>query len=243
MKPGKRNRARRNIRGTRRNPDPWILVVTEGKVTEVSYLKALKVILKRSFELPSIPLENGDPLTLVELAKQKRIALEREAKRSGDPKTRLDEVWCVFDRDIHHRPRLSQAIDNAYAANINIAFSNPCFELWLLLHYREQPGDQHRHDIQDAVGAFIPGYQKYVPVDVVSDPSRIAAAIKRARALAKQAAEEGDPYRCPTTGVYKLVCSLLGFSSSRASTEQERDFISCAASTCKESDEPGGKVQ
>lgn len=242
MGSNKRNRPKGNIRGGTRTSDPWVLVLTEGSVTEISYLRALKMILRRAFELPNIPLEHGDPLTLVELAKQNRSNLEKEAKRTNDPKTSLDEVWCVFDRDEHDRSRLSQAIDNARAANISVAFSNPCFELWLLLHYREQPGDQHRHDIQDAVGVYIPGYKKYVPVEVVSDPSRIAAAIQRARALAEQAEEEGDPHRSPTTGVYRLVCSLLRSSSSRASSQQEQDFISCASLPCKNDNLPGEKV-
>ena len=243
MASNKRNRTKGNVRGASRNPDPWILVVTEGKVTEVSYLKALKVILKRSFELPSIPTDHGDPLTLVELAKQKRTDLERDAKRTRDPKTRLDEVWCVFDRDEHDKPRLSQAIDNARAASIKVAYSNPCFELWLLLHFRDQPGDQHRHHIQEMVGTFIPGYDKYVPPDALSDPNRIASAVKRARSLAQHAEEEGDPYRSPTTSVYGLVCSLLNSSCSRSLSQSEQDFISTASSACEKDAASGEGVQ
>jgi hypothetical protein len=243
MASNKRNRTKGNIRGASRNPDPWILVVTEGKVTEVSYLRALKVILKRSFELPSIPTDHGDPLTLVELAKQKRTDLEGDAKRMRDPKTRLDEVWCVFDRDEHDAPRLSQAIDNARAAGIKVAFSNPCFELWLLLHFRDQPGDQHRHRIQVMVGTFVPGYDKYVPIDVLSDPNRIASAVKRARSLAQHAEEEGDPYRSPTTSVYGLVCSLLNSSYSRSLSQQQRDFISTASSACEKYAASGEGIQ
>jgi hypothetical protein len=26
-----------------------------------------------------------------------------------------------------------------------LAISNPCFELWLLLHHRDCPGELHRH--------------------------------------------------------------------------------------------------
>jgi hypothetical protein len=46
-----------------------------------------------------------------------------------------DEVWCVFDVDEH--PKLAEARDQANANGIQLAVSNPCFELWLLLHFQE----------------------------------------------------------------------------------------------------------
>lgn len=212
MAPISRDRDRRPARApSRRRPNPWILIVTEGKVTEISYFKALRQHLRGSYTIPEIPPEHGDPLSLVHIAKEERKRREADAKREGDP-TVFAEVWCVFDRDSFDPARLAQAMSDARDSNINIAFSNPCFELWLLLHFREQPGDRHRHDIQKAVSQFIPGYEKYVPPEAISRLELINDAISRAYRLDVEALEEGEPHRSPTTGVYRLVCRLFFYA-------------------------------
>ena len=71
-------------------------------------------------------------MQLVEEAKRDRSADRgrRTVNRS------FDEVWCIFDRDDHHR--FDEATRVAKKAGIRTAISNPCFELWLILHARQQ---------------------------------------------------------------------------------------------------------
>lgn len=45
---------------------------------------------------------------------------------------KLDEVWCVFDRD--NKEDLRAIFENASKHGVKIAFSSICFEYWLLLH-------------------------------------------------------------------------------------------------------------
>jgi hypothetical protein len=85
----------------------------------------------------------GVPLTLVKYAAAARRKDRIGKGRLGQP---YDEVWCVFDCDIH--PHLSDALDMAHANGIQVAFSNPCLELWFLLHFKEQMSAIHRHDAQ-----------------------------------------------------------------------------------------------
>lgn len=54
-----------------------------------------------------------------------------------DPKNG-DVIWCVFDRDENTDEMLEKARRKAAQGNLNIAFSNPSFELWFLLHFCSQ---------------------------------------------------------------------------------------------------------
>lgn len=69
------------------------------------------------------------PLTLVKMAKAAK----------DDPRNDFDEYWCVFDVEwpINH-PNLAEALDLAHGNGIQVAVTNPCFELWLILHFQNQ---------------------------------------------------------------------------------------------------------
>ena len=51
-----------------------------------------------------------------------------------------DVVWCVFDRDENISAMLRSAGKMADKNGYRIAFSNPCFEYWYLLHYTDHTG-------------------------------------------------------------------------------------------------------
>jgi hypothetical protein len=49
----------------------------------------------------------------------------------------IDEFWCVFDVEWpRNHPGLREALEQAERNSIQLAVSNPCFELWLILHFR-----------------------------------------------------------------------------------------------------------
>ncbi len=51
----------------------------------------------------------------------------------------VDEIWCLFDVEWpQNHPDLDKAIDHARRNDVSIAVSNPCFELWLALHFDSQ---------------------------------------------------------------------------------------------------------
>lgn len=106
------------------------LIFTEGSETEPDYINGLKRLdpIRRS---ASITVEVQDafiqPLSLVKAAVEK----------TGDPE--IDQVWCVFDVESPKpHAHLKEAETLARKHDIGIAVSNPCFELWLVLHDREQ---------------------------------------------------------------------------------------------------------
>lgn len=59
--------------------------------------------------------------------------------RAGDEDAEIDEFWCVFDVEWpRNHPGLKDAIERASQNSIQLAVSNPCFELWLILHFQDQ---------------------------------------------------------------------------------------------------------
>ncbi|MCD4727615.1 MAG: RloB family protein, partial [Pirellulales bacterium] len=117
-----------------------------------------------------------------------------------DENLAFDSVWCVFDIDDH--PKVAEAKVTARDNNIDLAISNPCFEIWLLLHFRDNPGMQHRDEIGQLLKKHVPGYNKTVDYDKYSNG--YSQAVTRAERMDRAAIEANEPERNPTTGVYKL---------------------------------------
>nr|WP_233261445.1 RloB family protein [Vitiosangium sp. GDMCC 1.1324] len=176
----------------------------EGENTEPQYIDAFRKWCRNSRVDVEIAKERGVPLTLVRAAKERKVQAEKEASKAEDDNIAYDEVWCVFDVDEH--PNLSDAQQMASANGIKLAISNPCFELWLLLHFRENPGMQHRHDVQKMVVGFVSDYDKHVDFELfkVGYP----AAVMRAKRLDEHASADGESGRNPTTNVYQLTESI-----------------------------------
>lgn len=49
-----------------------------------------------------------------------------------------DSIWCVFDRDDNSNEVLLRAKQSATKEGYRLAYSNPSFELWFLLHFSNQ---------------------------------------------------------------------------------------------------------
>ena len=202
---GRRSRSRRPARRAPfRAPRRRLLVVCEGRVTEPQYIRGLERQLRNTTVEVVIPRQHGVPRTLVDAAVALKAKADRDARRLKDDFIAFDEVWCVYDVDAH--PKLSEALDKAKANGVELAISNPCFELWLLLHFRDSPGARDRHDVQRLVGSFIGGYQKRVDFDQLAPGLDSARA--RARRLHEDAERMGESGRNPTTGVFRLVDSM-----------------------------------
>ena len=107
------------------------LIVTEGTETEVNYFNQIKERIEFSFRNNIIV----DKVSLkVEGTGRSTKVLVNEAikKRSLGA---YSEVWVVFDKDENND--FDEAIAMAKKENLNVAWSNECFELWLLLHFQD----------------------------------------------------------------------------------------------------------
>jgi len=181
-----------------------IVVFTEGSNSEPDYVNGLRRLPRIRDDVAlrlEIHPEHRQPLTLV------RMAVER----SRDPE--VDECWCIFDVEWpQNHPNLASAVAMAHENGVRLAISNPCFELWLILHHQ----DHHKFDHTAAVEALSrsldgrPGKS----IDAARYLPRREIAARRAQLLAKRHEREGNrfPHDNPSSGMYLFLQSLEGKS-------------------------------
>ena len=192
------------------------LLCCEGTGTEPDYFNALAKLL-RSSRLVDVVIadhEGTDPKQIVEQAKRERASANRRAKQADDDNLRYNEVWCLFDRD--ENPHFDDAVEQAMANKIGVAASNPCFELWILLHFQDQQADISRKNAFKIAKKHIPGYDKRL-TGFSPFQGRVHHAILRAKTIEKRARENGKWTDNPTSGVWQLVVNLC--EASKVSTE------------------------
>ena len=109
-----------------------IVIASEGKDTERIYFKALA----KEYTNPRVHvhiLERSE-------AEQNNSSPEHVLKQLNDYKEQYaleadDELWLVVDKDRWTKAMLSRVATECAQDNyMHMALSNPCIELWLLLH-------------------------------------------------------------------------------------------------------------
>lgn len=183
-----------------RDPKRLILVVCEGRKTEPEYFAGFNRAHRNALVRIEFVKAHGVPRTLIDAAKESKGEALLSAHRERDDNLVFDSVWCVFDFDDH--PEIPDALEMARANGIEVALSNPSFELWLLLHFRQNPGMQHRARIKEMLAEYVPGYDK--SIDFADYSNGYSEAVTRARRLNEDAEQDGEQGRNPSTGVYRL---------------------------------------
>ena len=182
-----------------------ILIVCEGQ-TEEWYFSKFPVI---SLSVKCVNLQGQSKMSLV---KATQDILEEEGFT-------FDEVWCVFDMDVNTNRDFTlfdKSIAKAKSLGYNVAYSNDCFELWLLLHYKDIQSTQNREYYYEQLGkCFKMNYvkngkkidfcKKLYTLLQEDDNSSEAQAIVRAEKLYLR--QKHLPYhqQKPVTLVYQLV--------------------------------------
>lgn len=188
----------------KRQPRKCVLIVCGGTETEPNYFNALRRELRLGTVDVKVVGTRYDPLNVVDWA----IANRRQTAYP------FDEVWGVLDAEnLAENPSFWKAVDKARGNRIFLAVSNPAFEYWYLLHYREttQPFNDASHVI-NALRCFIPDYAKNADVySLVSQYTDIA--IERATRLLANHPDAGQDYPNPSTSVHALVVSLRSIVS------------------------------
>lgn len=221
MGSNRRNRERRPARRLPSKPvKRRILIVCEGEVTEPEYFRGFERWARNNTVQIHIPIKRSQGLALVERATRLKCAAESAATREAEAFLAYDEVWCAFDVDDNDHRNLNEARQLAAAHGIKLAISNPCFELWLWLHFKESPGARNRHDLQrmlrEDLREHLPDYDKHVDFERVA--AGVVNATRLARRLDDDAQAEGEAGRNPSTGVYRLTDSIARDDSAPAMT-------------------------
>ena len=190
-----------------RSPRRTFLIFCEGERTEPEYLNALK-LLPSVRDVAAVDLRvqtrNGGsvPRTLVSMAVSARNkAIKEEAE--------IDEFWCVFDVEWpRNHPGLKEAVEQAERNSIQVAVSNPCFELWLILHFRDygrwldsRNASRLRRELDGSSDKGL-DTTRYMPL--------IFDAARRAVLLDERHERDGThfPHNNPSSGMYRLLGAI-----------------------------------
>lgn len=190
-----------------RDPKRRFIIYTEGKKTEPEYFKAVRQNLRGALIDIEIVEAAGVPATIAKSASADAKSRSRRG-RSRSSFEETDEVWAVFDRDEH--PNVPEALAQCRAARVGTAFSDPCFELWLILHHGEFDRPDNRHEVQAECAKRCQGYDpkngKSADCDALMP--LIEDAEQRASAQLARRKEEGEPPSAPYTTVFELTRSI-----------------------------------
>ena len=181
---------------SKREPSPTMrmrkiaLVICEGE-TEVCYINLLKAWYK-------------SPIRIVSHIEGTKITPSLVEKRTKELKiSQMDKVYTflMYDMDV-------QAInEKLQRCNAEMLLSNPCFEIWLLLHSKD-------HKVAINSDALIKELKKSAPVwknytkSVFTDTQKAFLnkntndAVARAKVL--------HEFQNPSTGIYKMIEMLQG---------------------------------
>jgi 8-oxo-dGTP pyrophosphatase MutT (NUDIX family) len=187
-------------RAPTRAPLPLLLVVCEGEVTERQYISGFRQAQGANTVRLEIVAPGGDPRALVQRAAELRDEAADRADRERDENLAYDEVWCVFDVDDH--ARLDAARELAEETGIRLAVSNPCFELWLILHFREHGAHLTSRQAANLLGKHIRDYRKHVRYEDLA--AGYPDAVERATSLERRHSRAGTDGENPSTGVHHL---------------------------------------
>jgi hypothetical protein len=109
-----------------------IYIFSEWECTEVLYFEWLIKKLENEIRRKEIAI-------LIEWTWRSNTSLVKyaiqEMKKVDWFDLENDEIWVVFDEDTVWGWKFDNSIKKAEAKNIKVAYSNECFELWILLHY------------------------------------------------------------------------------------------------------------
>ena len=219
------DKIRRKLKAQKRN-DPnrsikkRILIICEGEKTEPSYFRKLRSKLELNPLLIVIDNKNRgySPISLV-------IYGENILKTDDD----YDDVFFVFDRDSH--PTYDKAIEKINGLStteltMNAITSVPCFELWLLLHFKKSTSPYDREGGKSAADCAIADLKKHLLNYEKSNSNyfdelekNLETAIKNSEHLiveglkAEPRKHHSKHHINPSTLVHKLVKVLLDYNN------------------------------
>jgi hypothetical protein len=110
-----------------------ILVVCEGKRDERHYIDSLRTTFRLSAaNLIIESADGGSPDSIV------AFAIAQKTRFGTGGAEALDEAWVLLDSEKAEHSGIQSAVDAAIEEGLQVAVSNPCFELWLLLHAQDR---------------------------------------------------------------------------------------------------------
>lgn len=114
---------------------PIVVVVCDDAKTSVGYFNLLKREVKERLTLTVVrnPCDRATPADVIDCAKKRERLLSE--KKSHDQHDK-NSVWALIDleKDPARRKEGLAAKEAGEKARISVALSDPCYEVWTLLH-------------------------------------------------------------------------------------------------------------
>ena len=198
-----------------REPKRRFILVCEGSKTERDYFNALgaeycDAIIKIEF-IGGV----GEPSAVAKRAIDE--IKERGLQQKGNEISRLDsfedndEVWAVFDRD--KRKHYDEPIKQCEKEQVQVARSNPCFELWMILHIEDYDKACDHKSIQKDLSKVCKEYNtRSKTADCAKLVVDVKTAERRALKLLKNRRNENTPFGPPSTTVGRLTARIRAAS-------------------------------
>ena len=191
---------------SKREPSPSLrmrkiaLVICEGE-TEVCYINLLKTWYK-------------SPIRIVSHIEGTKITPSLVEKRTKELKiSQWDKVhtFLMYDMDV-------QAInEKLHKCKAEMLLSNPCFEIWLLLHAKDQKAAIETDAVIKELKKSAPVWKNYSK-SAFTDTQK--AFLNNNTDVAVVRAKNLCEFQNPSTGIYKLIEMLS--SDARQSLESEK---------------------
>ncbi len=183
-----------------------VLIACEGEKTEPYYFLNLIKDNKLSGSVVIVPHKHTNPSGVL-----KDLTNHLKTDREFDYK------WIVIDRDEngHTLVDFNNAIQNAKKQKVSVAYSNPSFEFWYLIHFNYFTNALHRDDVIKRLRKnYISDYEKKADNIYQLLLPKQKTAIKNAKKLLKYHEETSgiNPAKNnPSTTVFELVELLTSF--------------------------------
>lgn len=175
-----------------------IVIASEDTYAVKDYFSRFKT---RRVQFVVIPTEGGKSAPAEVIARLDKFKDDTATEEN-------DQFWLCIDKDhwanSGHIANLTQVLQHCTQKKYQVAISNPCFELWLLLHFEDvEPTDQRTcRQIAGRVSELAAGYsKKLLPLN----ETMVKDAVKRAQSL--DTSESLIPLT-PSTGVHRIISAL-----------------------------------
>jgi len=156
----------------------------------------------RKVQFKVLPTQDGRSAPQEVLARLDRFKAETSIEDG-------DLFWVCIDTDhwvqANHIANLREVLQQCRQKGYDVAISNPCFELWLLLHFEECPNSAALacSDVVVLLRRAAGGYQKSKCARLAINPSQVHQAVTRAKSI------DLDPDdilpKFPATRIYRLI--------------------------------------
>lgn len=177
-------------------------IYAEGEATEPEYIDIIK-------RIPAIANSVSIAIRIEEVGATPKRLVESACSDKRRSDLDIDHFWCVFDvENPEPHPYLKETLQKARDNNISLAISNPCFEVWLILHHKHFSKHVSTKEAVDIRKSLDETKTKHLDPQVYRP--LISLAVQRAEQLNQKHKKDGTtfPENNPSSTFCDLVSSL-----------------------------------